>query len=142
MTRIVFYSNLADKQITLANLVQQALEKRNQVTIFASSEQTASQINSALWQVGASSFLPNVLATHAYATATPVLVDWQEKSLFQDDILINLTQQQLTAFSRFRQLIELVSNDEADKVAARQRYKFYRDRGYEIKHIDQADLIH
>ncbi len=142
MTRIVFYSNLADKQITLANLVQQALEKRNQVTIFASSEQDASQVNSALWQAGASSFLPNLLVTHAHATVTPVVVAWQEKPLFQDDILINLTQQQLTIFSRFRQLIELVSNDEADKVAARQRYKFYRDRGYEIKHIDQADLIH
>jgi len=141
MTRIIFYSNLADKQITLLNLVQQALEKRHLVTILAEGEQAASQVNSALWQGGASSFLPNVLTSHTHAAETPVLIDWQEKTLFQDDILINLTQQQLTAFSRFRQLIELVSNDEEDKAAARQRYKFYRDRGYEIKHIDQANLI-
>ena len=138
MTRIIFYSNIADKQLTLANLVQKALEKRNKVTILAQSEQAASQVNSGLWQHAASSFLPNVLASHTFAAETPVLVDWQEKTLFQDDILVNLSGQQLTAFSRFRQLIELVSNEEDDKVAARQRYKFYRDRGYEIQHIDQA----
>ena len=142
MTRVIFYSNLADKQITLLNLVQQALEKRHLVTILVESDQAASQVNSALWQGATSSVLPNVLVSHAHATETPVLIDWQEKTLFQDDILINLTQQQLTTFSRFRQLIELVSTEEADKVAARQRYKFYRDRGYEIQHKDQADLIH
>lgn len=141
MTRIIFYSNLANKQLTLFNLVQQALEKKHLVAILAESEQAANQVNSALWQGGTTSFLPNVLASHAHASETPVLIDWQEKTLFQDDILINLTQLQLTAFSRFRQLIELVSNDEADKVAARQRFKFYRDRGYEIRHIDQAHLI-
>jgi DNA polymerase III subunit chi len=141
MTRIIFYSNLADKQITLANLVQQALEKRHLVTILAESEQAASQVNRALWQGRASSFLPNVLATHTHAAATPVLIDWREKALLQDDVLINLTKQQLTAFSRFRQLIELVSSDEDDKIAARQRFKFYRNRGYEIKHIDQENLI-
>jgi DNA polymerase III subunit chi len=50
--------------------------------------------------------------------------------------LINLTQKEPSFFSRFTQLIELVTNDEQDKVAARARFKFYRDRGYEIKSID------
>ena len=142
MTRVIFYSNLVDKQMTLRNLVQKALEKRHLVTILTASEQAASQVNGGLWRHDASSFMPNVLASHALAAETPVLIDWQEKNLFQDDILINLTQQQPTSFGRFRELIELVGNDENDKAAARQRYKFYRDRGYEIKHIDQANLIH
>ena len=140
MTRVIFYSNLADKQITLQNLVQQALEKRHLVTILTESEQAASQVNSGLWRHDVCSFIPNVLASHALAAETPVLIDWQEKTLFQDDILINLTQQQPASFSRFRELIELVGNDENDKTAARQRYKFYRDRGYEIKHFDQANI--
>lgn len=140
MTRIIFYSNLADKHSTLVNIVQQALNKRHLVTVIADSEQAASQLNSALWKHGVSDFLPNVLAVHAHAAMTPVLIDWQQKDLLQDDILINLTQNQLSCFSRFRQLIELVSHNEADKMAARQRFKFYRDRGYEIKHIDEASL--
>jgi DNA polymerase-3 subunit chi len=81
-----------------------------------------------------------VLASHALAKETPVVMDWQEKQLCQDDILINLTQKQLTTFSRFRQLIELVSTEEQDKELARQRYIFYRDRGYEIRHFDKESL--
>jgi DNA polymerase-3 subunit chi len=33
-------------------------------------------------------------------------------------------------------LIEIVGADEADKVLARDRYKFYRDRGYELRSYD------
>ena len=61
-----------------------------------------------------------------------------ENSLLQDDMLINLTQAEPSFFSRFTHLVELVSADEQDKVAARKRYTFYRDRGYEIKSINHA----
>jgi DNA polymerase-3 subunit chi len=142
MTRVIFYSNLADKHIALLNLLQCALDKKNQVTILTDSEDVARHLNRTLWQSDACSFLPNVLTDHTLAMNTPVIIGWEEKNLFQDDILINLTQQQITTFSRFRQLVELVSSDEADKVAARKRFKFYRDRGYEIKHIDQMNVNH
>ena len=83
MTHIIFYSNLADKHLTLVSLVQQALDKRHLVTIMADSEQAASQVNSTLWGCGASSFLPNTLATHTYAVMTPVLIDWQQTKLMR-----------------------------------------------------------
>jgi DNA polymerase-3 subunit chi len=35
-------------------------------------------------------------------------------------------------FSRYARLIELVSTAEADRHAARERWRFYRERGYEI----------
>ncbi len=141
MTRIIFYSNLANKQITLMVLLQQALEKRHQVTILTENEQAAGATSDAMWKSSAIGFMPNVLSSHVLAEETPIVIDWQEKVLFQDDILINLTQQQLVSFSRFRELIELVGSDEDDKLAARQRYKFYRDRGYEIKHVEQERLV-
>jgi len=53
-----------------------------------------------------------------------------------DDILINLTPSHPVFFSRFRGLIELVGMDDADRSAARARFRFYRDRGYEIKSHD------
>ena len=56
--------------------------------------------------------------------------------LLHDDVLINLQHPQPTIFSRFKRLIEIVGADEADKVLARARYKFYRDRGYEIRSYD------
>ena len=43
-----------------------------------------------------------------------------------------------SAVRKGRRLIEIVGLDEADRSAARERYRFYRDRGYEIKLLDQT----
>jgi len=141
MTRVQFYSNVTDKQVAITVLAKRALAKNNLMTIMAESEQMAQAYSQGLWQQEGSHFLPNVLASHTLAKATPIVIDWQEKQLCQDDILINLSHNQLTVFSRFKQLIELVGVDEQEKVLARQRYKFYRDRGYEVKHVDANSLI-
>lgn len=134
MTRIDFYTNVLDKNAQLLSLLKPALEKRHQVTLMAENEEDANSWSNSIWQTSQVDFLPNVLATNALADQTQIVIDWQEKNLNQDDILINLTQRQLVCFSRFRQMIELVGCDEAEKVAARSRFKFYRDRGYDIKH--------
>jgi DNA polymerase-3 subunit chi len=64
----------------------------------------------------------------------------QGDDLKNDDMLINLTAAEPSFFSRFTQLVELVSDDEQDKIAARARFKFYRDRGYEIKSTDHTQM--
>jgi DNA polymerase-3 subunit chi len=51
-------------------------------------------------------------------------------------VLVNLRDEWPPSFSRFQRLIEMVSDNHADKSAARTRYKFYRDRGYEIRTHD------
>ncbi len=142
MTRVLFYSNLTDKHAAIAVLVRRALAKKHLITIMAEGEQAANAYSQSLWQHSSTSFLSNVLASNTLAERTPVVVDWQENQLCQDDILINLSQSQLTVFSRFKQLIELVGVNEQEKMVARQRYKFYRDRGYEVRHLDQASLTH
>ena len=141
MTRVIFYSNISDKQAALSVLVSKGLIKGHLMTLFTEDEQAAKAYSDVLWQKDKASFLPNVLATDALAKETPVVFAWQDKELCQDDILVNLTNRQLTIFSRFRQLVELVGTDEEDKALARQRFKFYRDRGYEIKHSDEDALI-
>ena len=138
MTRIDFYFNVGDKQQVAAGLVESALAKRRQVTISVADESGAMNVSNDLWQHKPESFLPNVLANHVAAAHTPVAIHWQNQVMLQDELLINLTQAEPSFFSRFTQLIELVGDDEQDKIAARARFKFYRDRGYEIKSIDYA----
>jgi DNA polymerase III subunit chi len=142
MTRIDFYFNVVDKQQAIVNLVQSALLKRRQVMLLAADEKMASEVSTSLWQNKPESFLPNVQLNHLHAAATPVVIGLQgshlEINLVQDDMLINLTASEPSFFSRFTQLVELVSDEEQDKLAARARFKFYRDRGYEIKSIDHA----
>jgi DNA polymerase III subunit chi len=142
MTRIEFYFNVVDKQQAIANLVQAAIVKRRQIMLFAEDEKMASDVSVSLWQNNPESFLPHVQLNHFHASATPVVIGLQGSdlvpNLMQDDMLINLTIKEPSFFSRFTQLVELVSDDEQDKLAARARFKFYRDRGYEIKSIDHT----
>ena len=144
MTRIEFYSNVDDKPSLLTSLVESALLKRRQVTVLTEDIDSANQLSNKLWQQNATSFLPHVMADHAHAAKTPVVIACktnaagQLDAITQDELLINLSAQQPPFFSRFTHLVEMVGNDEADKKNGRIRYKFYRDRGYEIQHIDYA----
>ena len=142
MTRVIFYSNLRDKQTALVTLLHKALAKKHMLTVMFEDEGQAQEYENVIWSNNETSFLPNFLSPHTLANVTPIVLDWQENQLCQDEILINLSQKQLTSFSRFRQLVELVGIDESDKALARQRYKFYRDRGYDIRHFDEKDLTH
>ena len=122
MTRIDFYFNVSDKRQVAAGLVESALAKRRQVTIYVADESSATNVSKDLWQHKSESFLPNVLANHVAAAHTPVVIHWQNQFMLQDELLINLTQAEPSFFSRFTQLIELVGDDEQDKVAARARF--------------------
>jgi DNA polymerase III subunit chi len=138
MTRIDFYFNVSNKSKLLAELVQSALNKRRLVTVFAEDAVKAGEISVSLWQHEATSFMPNVLVNDDLAAQTPIVIHWQQEALLQDDMLINLTQAEPSFFSRFTNLVELVGDEEQDKMRARERYKFYRDRGYDIKNINYA----
>jgi DNA polymerase IIIc chi subunit len=50
-----------------------------------------------------------------------------------DDCLLNLSDEIPPGFSRFRQLIEIVSVDDADRLPGRERFRFYRERGYPLE---------
>ena len=42
-------------------------------------------------------------------------------------------------FSRFDSVIEVVGRDDGERLAARERVKFYKDRGYTIQYFDLAE---
>ena len=67
---------------------------------------------------------------------TPVIVDTLDSEPLHDEVLLNLRTERPQSFSRFQRLVEIVTHDEADRATARERFKFYRDRGYEIRTHD------
>ena len=140
---------MANKLDLIENLARTALAKRKQMTVLTTDNADSARVSSYLWQNSPTGFLPNLqidatnldLATSIKATFTPVIIGCDIKTLFQDDVLINLTINEPIFFSRFTQLIEMIGLDDDDKSTGRRRYKFYRDRGYEIKTIDHAMFL-
>ncbi len=138
MTRIEFFFNVPDKLAKAAELSEKAVAKGRQLTIFSQNDAMSSAMQLLLWQQSGASFLPSSMSLEAGSKFSPIVFDSNGENLIQDDILINLQAQHPPFFSRFRHLVELVGVDEVDKVAARVRFRFYRDRGYEIKTSDMA----
>ena len=67
------------------------------------------------------------------AGETPI---WIGHSLEHDGVaavLVNLHPSPPPFFSRFERLAEIVGTDAADVAAGRERWKFYKERGYELR---------
>lgn len=136
MTRIEFFFNVEDKLQKVAEFGASAISKGRRLMVFSSDAQAAASIENYLWTNPATGFTPHCRAGHALAEVTPIIIDFAGEQLAHDDILLNLQSRHPPFFSRFLRLIEIVGLDEADKSDARERYRFYRDRGYEIKSFD------
>lgn len=140
MTRIEFFFNVGNKLQKVAELSESAVSKGRRLMVFTADMPAASKLEHFLWTQPATGFMPHCRPDNGLAISTPVIIDWQGQQLVHDDVLINLQSQHPPFFSRFRRLIEIVGEDEADKAEARMRYRFYRDRGYEIKSFDASGV--
>lgn len=136
MTQIDFYTNVVDKLSTAARIVAKAYALGRNTVIFCPDEDTSHRIDRLLWTVPPTAFIPHCLPCDALARSTPVLVDCRGDDPLHDELLINLRAEWPPYFGRFERLIEVVTQDVHDRQSARDRYRFYRDRGYEIRTHD------
>ena len=51
----------------------------------------------------------------------------------ETDLLINLADEIPMFFSRFERVAEVVSEDKQSRESGRNRFRFYRDRGYDLR---------
>lgn len=137
MTRVEFFFNVDDKLAKTSELCAKALAKGRELMVFTPGVATNEAVQAALWQHSATSFLASS-DDAACTMPSPITVSHEHERLTKDDVLINLHDQHPPFFSRFRYLVELVGSAEDDKAAARVKFRFYRDRGYDIKSTDLA----
>ena len=138
MTRIDFYIHVDDRLSTLCALAAKALAKDLRMMILTPDAQTTDRVDKVLWSQPAIGFLPHCRTEHKLAPVTPIIVDHLADPVVHQQVLVNLRPECPPAFSRFERLIEIVGVDEAERDLARARFRFYRDRGYEIQTHDLA----
>lgn len=135
MTRIDFHSNVPDKIAYTCRLVRKARAANCRIVLLAQDRQALMTLDQALWTFSALDFVPHVLASDPLAATTPViLAETEDTELPHHQILINLSTDTPTHFARFERMFEIVSADDADKAAGRERYRFYQQRGYPLTH--------
>ena len=138
MTRIDFYTGVSDRLRAAAALCGKAVARGLTVLVASPDEATSQALSRVLWSQPPTGFVPHVPAGHPLAAVTPVVLDHQLAQLDRHQVLVNLRDPAPECFSRFERLLEIVGRDEADRLAARARYRHYRDRGYALNSHDMA----
>lgn len=133
MTRIDFYVDVEDRLAFACRLAAKAMQQAVRVLIYAPAADTAARIDRMLWLAPPTGFVPHCMAHDRLAAETPVLIARGGDDLPHDELLLNLHDEWPAPFARFRRLAEIVSRDPADRERARGRFRFYRDRGYQIQ---------
>lgn len=138
MTQIDFYFHVEDKLQTACTLSTKAFARGLRVLAFCPDAEVTQKFSRMLWTTPAISFVPHCAPDDRLAAVTPVIIDHDGSNLLHDQVLVNLRHEWPPFFSRFQRLIEIVSLDEEDRRLARERFRFYRDRGYEITPHDMS----
>ena len=137
MTRIDFHSNVPDKISYACRLVRKARRAANsRLVLFTDDRSQLAALDEALWTFSEQDFLPHVMAGDPLAAQTPVLLSHSETvDLPHHQVLINLSNTTPAHFASFERMIEIVAADDTDKLAGRERYRFYQQRGYPLTHF-------
>ena len=144
MTQIFFYHNAAERIAAAAALIGKAYLQKKSLLVYAPDAEIAGLLDRHLWMHPSSGFVPHVRCDSPLAAETPVLIadnlDADDlQSFSQNERLFNLSAEIPPGFARFTSVIEVVGQQEAERLAGRERVKFYKDRGYEIKYFDLSE---
>jgi len=134
VTRVSFYilpqAGEAAQFGFACRLIEKAHSEKHTVYLHADNAHCA-QLDALLWTFRQGSFVPHAQTSDTDDGQTPVIIGAGEPPARLNDVLINLAGEIPSCFSRFQRAIEIVTSDNKD--AARTRYKFYQDRGYELE---------
>ncbi|WP_428825387.1 DNA polymerase III subunit chi [Azonexus sp. IMCC34842] len=136
MTQVFFYHGASDKIAAACALLGGAYAKRKPMLVFAPDKAIANSVDRMLWTQPALGFVPHCQADSPVAAETPIVITDSLDNIPQDERLMNLSQDVPPGFSRFQSLIEVVGQEEDERSSARDRVKFYKDRGYEVRYFD------
>lgn len=138
MTRVDFHFNTPDKLSYACRLVRKVVRSGHRVVVWSAEAGDLDAFDRALWAFSPTEFVPHVHCDDPLASRTPVLLAQADIEPAHHEVMVNLGQQTPPLFGRFERLIELVATDENDRAAARERWRFYRDRGYPMTRHDLA----
>lgn len=138
MTRVDFYvlksGTEQQRAVFACRLAEKAWRLGHRSYLHTPSAGDARRLDELLWTYRDGSFLPHLtlddLPDADPEGTTPVLVGHGEEPGPDHELLINLSPDVPMFFSRFDRVAEIVDAQGTDQ--ARARFRFYRDRGYEL----------
>lgn len=103
------------------------------ILVACETEEQALRLDEALWQRDVDEFVPHNLSGEVTNFATPIEISWVGKRNAQRrDVLISLQHNVPDFAQSFNHIIDFVPKNETEKAQARERYKQYRQLGWQL----------
>lgn len=102
------------------------------VHLHAATRETAVSLDDYLWTYKDISFLPHKLVDDGTLPDAPVTIGWNGSLRPGNGVLINLDQNIPDFAGDFARIIEIAAAYDPPRGLARERYRQYRERGYEL----------
>jgi DNA polymerase-3 subunit chi len=135
MTHIDFYileSSASQSRLHFAiRLTEKLYREGHHIHLHTDNSAMLSALDTALWTDRDISFIPHEEAAQP-VTHCPVTIGM---SAFEgtEEILINLASNVPEYFSQMERVLEVIDTQGEDVAQGRERFRFYRDRGYPMK---------
>ena len=135
MTQIDFYI-LPDaagdaRWLFACRLADKAQRMGMRVLIAVDTEAEARQLDELLWTFKPESFIPHQLINSG--KPAPIEITYTAEAGDHQGLLLNLSKTTPTYFSRFTRLAEVLVQEPQVLAAGRERFSFYKSRGYPIE---------
>ena len=135
MTQVDFYvlpdSSPRGRALFTCKLADKAFGLGHTCFVHLPSETEARELDNLMWTFRDRSFLPHCLAGED--PRTPVHLGFGHEPSGDFHLLINLCAEVPSFFSRFERLAEILDAGDEIRAQGRERYRFYKERGYPLE---------
>ena len=104
--------------------------------VYAPVEADLERLDRLLWAQPSTGFTPHCNAGSVLAAETPIVLASRLDKPIHDGCLVNLSYEIPSGFGSFDHLVEIISTADGDRIPGRERFRFYRERGYPLEARD------
>jgi DNA polymerase-3 subunit chi len=141
VTRVDFYLLAAREErarrVFACRLARKAFLLGHRVHIHTPDDEATRELDALLWTFEGSSFLPH--GTDVNDPDTPITVHACATPEDHCGVLINLAASIPEYFGRFERIADVVGSSEAERATGRERYRFFKERGYPLQHHEISE---
>ncbi len=133
MTRVDFAFGAPDRLRMACEVVRKHYEAGRHVVVYLSDARQLARFDRLLWGFESTAFVPHVHVDDPLASSTAVLLtSTTPVPAGEQTWLLNLDTQCPPGFEQFPRILEIVSEREADRTQARERWRVYQTQGCKL----------
>ncbi|HTT08426.1 MAG TPA: DNA polymerase III subunit chi [Gammaproteobacteria bacterium] len=140
MTRVDFHVLPIDGKIGherwACKLAAKAWKQGHRIHVHTGGEAEMMRMDELLWTFRDISFLPHAPLGDPTAGGVAITLGHGDLPPESNEVLVNLAHPVPSFFSRFERVIEIVPAEAEARANARERYRFYQERGYPLQNHD------